>query len=85
MSKFKAAVRHMNEIRFKVFLLHMCHLHNCDLESRMESAGKLMQAGSTADVTLPPVIEEKHHHPHGVSALYMAATVSAMLGLAYLS
>jgi len=74
MSKFKAVVRHMNEIRFKVFLLHMCHLHNCDLESRMESAGKLMQAGSTADVTLPPVIEEKHHHPHGVSALYMAAT-----------
>jgi hypothetical protein len=59
LSGFKAAVRHMNEARFIFFIAHLCHLHNCGLEKRLQADGLLRQSGTMADISRPPAYEFK--------------------------
>lgn len=60
MSGFKSIVRHMNQSRFIFFLLRMCHLHNEDLERRMQEQKVLIQSGTAADVRQAPHQEVKY-------------------------
>jgi hypothetical protein len=62
MSRYKSAVRHMNEARFLVFLCRMCHLHNCTREHTIANTKdrQLLQSGERADITVPPRHEQKH-------------------------
>jgi hypothetical protein len=73
MSRYKAAVRHMNAARFLPFLLRMAHLHNVRAELAMQQKQTLVQSGASADLSVDPACEPKQNVFASPSPLFAAA------------